>query len=113
MKGTEKVKSLLIAAAIAAALPLAGCQSHMHVLENAGHMRVEPSTLPDSDYVVHLRNFRDINYDPDDKANRESWALAMTKTQCPAGRIVKTDSFTSGSRGRAARTYYVYVRCNG
>ena len=96
-------------------LLLAGCQMQMRMFEAAGEMRVEPSTLAGSDYVVHMRNVIDINYNPDNKANREMWALGMLKTQCPAGRVVRTSVINTGTYGigKPARTYSVYIKCNG
>lgn len=87
----------------------------MRMMEAAGQIRVEPSTLAGSDYVVHMRNVVDIGFNPDDKANREMWALNMLKAQCPAGRIVKTSVINTGTYGigKPARNYSVYVRCRG
>lgn len=92
---------------------LASCQSQMRALESGGAIRVEPSNVAGADYVVHLRNTVDFGYNPDDKANRDKFALQMLQKQCPTGRIVKETSVETGTYalGRVARTYFVYVKC--
>jgi hypothetical protein len=109
------VKKTLLAVLVIGLSLTAGCQTHMRMLEMSGDMRVEPSTVAGADYVVHLRNTIDPNYNPDSKGNREMWALGMLKTQCPAGRIVKEAVINTGTYGigRPSRTYSLYIRCNG
>lgn len=95
-------------------LLLAGCQSQMRMLESSGDIRAEPSTVAGSDYVVHLRNTLDFGYNPDDKANRQKTALALMKTQCPSGRIVKESVLNTGTYGfgRPSRVYSIYIKCS-
>lgn len=101
-------KLLLIALAL-----LSSCQSQMRVLESAGAIRVEPSQQPGSDYIVHIKNTVDFGFTPDDKSNREKWALDLLKSQCGAPKIVDEKSVVTGkfATGREAKTYFIYVDC--
>jgi hypothetical protein len=96
---------------IASLLVLAGCQTR--VLEQQGVIRVEPSTLAGSDYVVQIQNAVDIGFNPDDPANRHMWALSYIRSQCPAGRVVSDRSVSTGTFafGKPAKTYFVYIAC--
>ncbi|MEH7903989.1 hypothetical protein V7794_22600 [Rhizobium laguerreae] len=104
-----KAKFLVLAFSIT----LAGCQTQMRMLETSGDIRVEPSPVAGADYVVHMRNTIDFGYNPDDKANRDRFALNYLKTQCPVGRIVNESVIQTGTYGlgRPARTYSIYVKC--
>jgi hypothetical protein len=96
---------------IASLLLVSGCQTR--ILEQEGVLRVEPSTLAGSDYVVQLRNSLDFGFDPDNTANRHKWALHYIKSQCPNGRVVSDRAVETGTYalGRPARTHFVYIAC--
>lgn len=98
---------------IAISLLLSSCQGQMRILEAGGNIRVEPSTIAGSDYAVHLRNVVDFGYDPDDKANRDKFALTYLKNQCPTAKIVNETTIETGTyaTGRPSRVYTVYVKC--
>ncbi|MDW9668068.1 MULTISPECIES: hypothetical protein [Sinorhizobium] len=102
------------AAILIAMLAMTGCQTQMRMLETTGDVRVEPSTAAGADYVVHLRNTLDFGYNPDDKTNRDRFALNYLKSQCPAGRIVRESVINTGTYGlgRPARIYSIYVKCS-
>lgn len=96
---------------LASLLVLAGCQTRL--LEQQGNIRVEPSTLAGSDYVVHIQNLVDVGFNPDNPENRHMWALSYIKGQCPNGRVVSDRSVATGTflTGKPARTYFVYIAC--
>jgi len=106
------MRSKLLVAALCA-LALVGCQSQMRMLESGGALRVEKSNSPGSDYVVYIKNSVDFGFTPDDKANRDKWALEYMKTQCPAAQIVSEDEIATGTfgTGRTSKTYLVYIKC--
>lgn len=108
---SRKISACALTAVVLSSL--ASCQSQLRTLENVGALRVEPSQQPGSDYVVHMQNAMDIGYTPDDKANRDKWALAMLKSQCTSPRIVDERHIVTGKfgTGREARTYFVYIKC--
>jgi len=85
----------------------------MRTLESAGAIRVEPSQVAGSDYVVHMKNTVDFGFTPDDKANRHKWALDMLKAQCSSPSVVNERSVVTGKflTGREARTYFIYIKC--
>ncbi|WP_311272118.1 MULTISPECIES: hypothetical protein [unclassified Rhizobium] len=83
------------------------------MLEQDGAITAEPSTAVGSDYVVKIRNLIDIGFNPDDKPNREQWALRFLGTQCPKGRVMGEKVLETGTYGfgRPSRTYFMYVAC--
>lgn len=91
----------------------AGTQSHLRILEKDNALRVDPSQNPNYDYVVSLRNVKDIGYDPDNKATRDSTALSALSAQCPSGRVVGETVISTGTYllGNASRTYAIQVKC--
>jgi hypothetical protein len=95
-------------------IALSGCQTQMRMLETSGDLRVEPSTVSGSDYVVHLRNTVDFGFNPDDEANRHRTTLNLLKSQCPSGKVVKDTVINTGTYGfgKPARLYSVYVKCS-
>lgn len=92
----------------------AGSQAHLRLLEHDNALSVAPAQSPTYDYVVSIRNLKDIGYDPDDKATRDATALTALKTQCPAGRVVGETAIDTGTYalGNPARTYAIQVKCS-
>ena len=107
----------LVIAALTAAACLAGCagtDSQMRVLENSNAVRVDQASpgLP-YDYVVSVRNVKDIGYDPDTKETRDDMALRMMRDQCPGARIFGETVINTGQflLGNPARTYAIQIKC--
>ncbi|NEV75631.1 hypothetical protein DYI24_00945 [Rhodopseudomonas sp. BR0C11] len=104
-------------AAIAAIFALAGCagtDSHTRILEKEGAVRVDPAPPGQPyDFVVSIRNVKDIGYDPDNKATRDELATRMLREQCPSSRVIGETVINTGEYllGNAARSYAVQVRC--
>jgi hypothetical protein len=99
--------------AIAAIPVIASCQNQMRILENSGVIRVEPANREGSDYVVHLRNMVDFGFNPDDKANRQKWAVDMLRSQCANPQIVEEIVIETGSYGIGgkSRQYSIFMKC--
>lgn len=106
------MKLMLLAAGLGL-VTLAGCTEHPRTLEAGGALSVLPSNRAGSDYAVQLKNTIGMGWDPDNKQNRDKWALDYIKAQCPSGRIVGEDIIATGTylTGSPARTYIVYVKC--
>lgn len=104
-------------AVAALALALAGCNvtdAQNRLLEKDGALRVDPAPSGQRyDFVVSLRNVKDVGYDPDDRETRNGKALQVLREQCPTGRVVGETVVSTGeyALGGAARTYAVQVRC--
>jgi hypothetical protein len=103
-------------AAVLCAAALAGCagtQSQMRLLENQNALRVEPTSGPGYDYTVVVKNVKDIGYNPDNKADRESIALRAIGTQCPSAVIAKEEVIETGAYllGNPSRDYFMRIRC--
>ena len=101
--------------AVTAAVILAGCadsQPYMRTLKQSNALRVDPANTLGADYVVSLRNLKDVGYDPDDKADRDRVALAALRDQCPAGRIVGETVINTGTYllGNPSRTYALRIK---
>jgi hypothetical protein len=82
-------------------------------LEQSNALRVDPILSRDADYVVSLRNVKDIGYDPDDPYTRQEVALSVLREQCPNGAIAGESIINTGSYllNNPARTYAVRVKC--
>jgi hypothetical protein len=104
---------LLVVGAMALLAGCAGTQSQMRLLESSNALRVEPTSGPGYDYTVVVKNVKDIGYNPDIKADRESVALRAIRTQCPAGVIVKEEVVETGTYllGNPSRDYFMRIRC--
>lgn len=108
------MRGLLMMAAVALLAGCAGTQSYLRILESSNAISVAPASGPGHDFVVSIRNIKDIGYDPDDKPVRDATALQMMRAQCPAGRVVGETVLNTGAYmlGNPSRTYLVQVRCN-
>jgi hypothetical protein len=102
--------SLILVAALSGC---AGTQSHMRILEQSNAISVAPSSAPGYEYAVSVRNVKDIGYNPNNKADRDSVALRYMASQCPKGRIVGETPLNTGTYllGDPAITYIMHVKC--
>lgn len=100
---------------LAAGLALSGCagEAQIRTLEHDGQIRIDKSQRPDADYIVSVKNYADLGYEPDDKPTRDDVVLRYVAAQCPKGRIVGEDVIETGKNllGRQMRTYQVKVKC--
>ena len=85
----------------------------MRILEHDNVIRIDPSRSKDYDYDVTLRNLVDFGYNPDDKHNRDEFALHYAQTQCASARLFGEDKIETGTYafGNASRNYVVHVKC--
>lgn len=90
-----------------------GSQSHLRLLEADNALSVAPANSPTHDFVVSIRNVKDIGYDPDDKATRDRTAVQAMQAQCPSARVVGETVITTGTYllGNPARTYAIQIKC--
>lgn len=102
----------LLTLALIAILPgCAGSQPHFRALEMYGDIGVTPSG---SDYIVSIKNKRDVDYNMEDRKNRHQLAVQYMSAQCPRGAsVIDETSITTGTYllGNPAKTYAVRVRC--
>ncbi|NNU39593.1 hypothetical protein G9X64_24585 [Rhizobium sophorae] len=98
-----QAKALVLVLSVA----LAGCQTQ------SGDMEVAPVPVPGADHALQMSNTPDVEYNPDDKEDRERHALNYLKKRCPAGRIIKESVIetSTSDQGRPARSYILYVKC--
>ena len=95
---------------------LAGCaglQSGAPAAQEDEPISVQPSQSAGYDYLVIVRNIRNLGFDPSDQAARGTAALSALKSQCDTPQIigetvVKSDRYFQGDQ---ARSYEVKVRC--
>jgi hypothetical protein len=105
-----------IALSIAALLSACASPSNTEVvragLPRSDNFRVQRSQNSDYDYLVSIRNGKDLGINADDQAARDRMALLALKDQCEAPQIVK-ETVSSGSPflGDGARTYDLQVKC--
>lgn len=109
------MRSNLVAAVSSAMLVLgcAGSQSHLRLLEKDNALSVTTAQSSLYDFVVSIRNIKDIGYDPDDKPTRDRTALQALNSQCPGARIVGETVINTGTYalGNPSRTYAIQVKC--
>jgi hypothetical protein len=82
--------------------------------EMRGAVRIEPAAAGQPyDFVVHVRNIPDINYNPVVKEDRRRMALALVKQHCPRGRVVGEDKRITEIWGITSSPpdYVVLVSC--
>lgn len=98
-----------IGVVLAAALALGGCgvEYRVGMMDQYGQISVAKAQLPGVDYVVSVKNAKDIGVDPDDKPTRDRMVMFYIKRQCPDARIVGEDAIETGM----FRTYQVRVKC--
>lgn len=103
----------LLLALVAALAACAGTPTYYGLLQDHGHIRVEPGDAPDHDYRVSIRNFTDIGYDGDVRADREKAISVMFERQCSATKIVSETMIESGSTifGNPLRHHVSKVAC--
>lgn len=82
-------------------------------LPMSDNFRVERSPSPEYDYLVTIKNGKDLGIDADNQLARDRMALLALKDQCEAPQIVKEVAVNSGSDlfGSTARTYQLHVKC--
>jgi hypothetical protein len=95
---------------------LTGCYNGpvgLRLLENGNALRVDRATASGYDYVVSIRNVKDIGFNPDDPATRNGVALSVLGDQCPRASIVGETVINTGAYllGDPARTYAIQVKC--
>lgn len=107
----SRVLATLLCAAVLAGC--AGTQTQMRLLENQNALRVEPTSGPGYDYTVVVKNVKDVGYNPDNRADRESIALRAISTQCPSAAIAKEEVIETGTYllGNPSRDYFMRIRC--
>lgn len=82
-------------------------------MEYHGTLTILPANTPDHDFIVSIRNIKDIGYNPDNPDTRNGTALLALKEQCPTGRVVGETVINTGTfgLGQPARTYAIRVKC--
>ncbi len=82
-------------------------------LPRSESFHIQRSRSPEYDYLVSIKNGRDLGINADDQAARDRMALLALKDQCEAPQIVKEMVVHSGTAifGNAERTYELQVKC--
>lgn len=82
-------------------------------LPRSESFRIQRSQSSDYDYLVSIKNGRDLGINADDQAARDRMALLALKDQCEAPQIVKEMVVHAGTEmfGNAERTYELQVKC--
>lgn len=91
----------------------AGTEGGKPPVQSANTVSVVRATSPNYDFVVSVPDVKGPQYDPSDKAARESMALAALKNDCEAPEIIGESIVSSGTflLGDQSRVYAMQVRC--
>lgn len=110
-----KLSSLLVTAGLAACASTGTSNSGVVKtgLPTSENFRVERSPSPEYDYLVSIKNGKDLGIDANNQLARDQMALLALKNQCEAPQIVKEFVVNSGSDlfGSAERTYRLHIKC--
>ncbi len=108
------MKIVLISILTAALAGCAGSQVKLRMQEGSGELAVTPEAGKPYDYTVRIVNRGDIGYNPDDPETRRATALTLLKDECPRAQVIGETTVNTGSylTGRAAKTYFVQVKCS-
>ena len=74
---------------------------------------MQPSQSAGYDYLIIIRNMKNLGFEPNDQSARDRAALAALKNQCDTPQIVGESVVNSegGLFGNPTRRYEVKVRC--
>ena len=104
-----KKATLLIAGAIAMALPQIACADAPH----GGSTIEKASPGADYDYVIHVQNTYDYKYNPEVRADRILLAKQIVRPFCSHNQIVGEDKVNTEifAIKPGKPDYIVYVKC--
>ncbi|CCB64382.1 protein of unknown function [Hyphomicrobium sp. MC1] len=109
-----KLSSLVVSAGLSACASTGTSNSGVVTgLPMSENFRVERSPSPEYDYLVTIKNGKDLGINADNQLARDRMALLALKNQCEAPQIVKEFVVHSGSDlfGGAERTYQLHIKC--
>jgi hypothetical protein len=109
----------LKAAATCCAISLSACASAPNTepvmvgLPHSENFHIQRSQSPEYDYLVSVKNGKDLGINADNQGARDRMALLALKDQCEAPQIVREVVVNSGSElfGSGDRTYQLQVKC--
>jgi hypothetical protein len=82
-------------------------------LPQSESFRVQRSRSADYDYLVSIKNGKDLGINADDQAARDRMALLALKDQCESPQVLRETVVKSGAQlfGGGQRTYELQVKC--
>ena len=82
-------------------------------LPQSDNFRIRRSQSSSYDFIVSIKNGKDLGINADNQTARDRMALLALKNQCEAPQIVKEVVVDSGMDlfGSAAHTYELHVKC--
>jgi hypothetical protein len=108
-----KVIVLLFGVMLSACADASNTQVLSPGLPHSDSFRVQRSRSAEYDYLVSIKNGKDLGINADDQAARDRMALLALKNQCEAPQIIRETIVKSGAQllGGEERAYELQVKC--